>query len=197
MNEKITEYIDNAQPFAQPILWHFRDLIHKVCPKVEEKLKWGVPFFDYKGSMCFMAGFKNHCNIGFWKGAIMQDALLFTENNTKALGGLNKIKAITDLPNDDTLMAYIAEAMILNENGVKVTPAFKKIAVPEMPKEFTEALQNEPIVLGIFEGFTPSQRKEYILWIASAKTEATKSKRILQAIDWIADGKIKDWKYVK
>jgi hypothetical protein len=65
----IDDYINAAQPFAQPILKHLRALVHKACPDVEEKIKWSFPHFEYKGPICHMAAFKQHCAFGFWKGS--------------------------------------------------------------------------------------------------------------------------------
>ena len=75
---KIDAYITKAQPFAKPILIHIRELVHKACPDVEEKIKWGFPHFDYKDEMmCSMAAFKNHAVFGFWKAPLMKDKKLF------------------------------------------------------------------------------------------------------------------------
>ncbi len=64
---RIDAYIDKSASFAQPILTHLRDLVHQACPDVEETMKWSMPHFDYKGVMCSMASFKQHCSVSFWK----------------------------------------------------------------------------------------------------------------------------------
>ena len=66
-------YIAKAEPFAQPILHHIRELVHIACPNIEESLKWGFPNFSYKGIVCNMASFKQHCSFGFWKAALITD----------------------------------------------------------------------------------------------------------------------------
>lgn len=70
-NPKVDVYIEKSADFAKPILNHIRKVIHDACPEVEEAVKWGMPFFLYKGPMCNMAAFKEHCAFGFWKGRLI------------------------------------------------------------------------------------------------------------------------------
>lgn len=198
----IDNYISKAQDFAKPILTHFRKLVHQTCPDVEEKIKWGMPFFDYKGQMlCNMASFKQHCAIGFWKAAIMKDAVLLENAKSEsAMGHLGKITSIKDLPSDKKLIAWIKEAMILNDEGKTVSkpkPNEKDKQELTVPKELTAALNKNKKAKAAFEKFAYSHRKEYILWISEAKTDATKEKRINTTIEWLTEGKGRNWKYEK
>jgi uncharacterized protein YdeI (YjbR/CyaY-like superfamily) len=196
---RIDAYIDKAQPFAQPILRHLRKLVHQACPQVEETMKWSFPHFDYKGElMCSMAAFKQHAVFGFWKAALMKDpSLRETAKSEVAMGHLGRITALNDLPADHQLLAWIKEAMTLNDLGVKVEkkPVEKKeVLVPDF---LMEALRRHPKAMARFDTWPPSHRKEYVEWIADAKTEATREKRIGQAMEWIAEGKGRNWKYEK
>ncbi len=197
--KKIDEYIHKAQPFAQPILTHLRELVHKACPEVEEKVKWGMPFFDYKGPMCHMASFKQHAVFGFWKAALMKDKdLMEMAKSEVAMGHLGKLTSLKDLPSNKQLTAYIKEAMQLNEEGVKLPPKKKSAAAPvEVPAELTAALKRNKTAKATFDAFSNSHRKEYIQWITEAKTEATREKRLEQAIEMMAEGKSRNWKYEK
>jgi hypothetical protein len=122
----IDNYINAALPFAQPILKHLRALVHKACPDVEEKIKWSFPHFEYKGPMCHMAAFKQHCAFGFWKAALMTDKTLIDKAATEeAMGHFGRITSLNDLPSDRKLNAYIKEAMALNEAGIKAPPPKK------------------------------------------------------------------------
>src|SRR5688572_15960475 len=115
---RIDEYISKSAGFAQPVLKHFRALIHKTCPNVQEKIKWGFPHFDYEGGpMSHMAAFKQHCAIGFWKASLMKDAskLVDTAKTEEAMGHLGRITSLQDLPKDAVLIRYIKDAMKLNE----------------------------------------------------------------------------------
>ncbi|MES2796551.1 MAG: DUF1801 domain-containing protein [Bacteroidota bacterium] len=197
-NPKVDEFIAKSRDFAKPILEHLRQLVHDNCPEVEEKMKWSMPFFDYKGEMmCHMASFKQHCAFGFWKASLMKDAtLLAVAQSEQAMGHLGKITSLADLPPDAKLASYIKEAMALNENGVKIkkpkTETKKEISVPS---DFMDKLENNPLAIEYFEKSSYSFKKEYVVWIEEAKTEATRLKRMSQAIEWIAEGKGRNWKY--
>ena len=193
----VPEYIHRALPFAQPILQHVYQLVHRVCPEVEEKLKWGMPCFSYRGEMlCHMAAFKEHCVVGFWKAALMKDPILMQNAKEEtAMGHLGKISSLKDLPSDAKLTRWIKEAMVLNEQGIKV----KRTVTPSEeilpPSNFLQALTKNKAAKKTYEAFSVSAKKEYLEWITEAKTHATQTKRIEQAILWMAEGKRRHWKY--
>jgi uncharacterized protein YdeI (YjbR/CyaY-like superfamily) len=196
---RIDEYISKSADFAQPILKHLRQLVHKACPGIEEKIKWSFPNFDYKGSMCSMASFKNHCAFGFWKASIMKDdAGILHEQGNSGMGSLGKITSLKDLPSDNILLNYIKEAVRLNEEGVKLPPR-KKTTEKELlvPPGLAAALRKNKKAQTVFETFSPSHKKEYIEWITEAKTEATRDRRIESGIEMMMEGKIRNWKYVR
>jgi len=203
MGTKIKEVdiiIDKAAPFAQPIMRHYRNLIHDNCPNVEEKIKWGMAFFDYKGPMTHIAAFKAHCAIGFWKALLLEEFsnTLQLEERT-AMGHFGKIGGIDEMPSDEILIPIIVEAWRLNEENVKL-PAKNKVVKEiddSVPEELKIALSKAPQAQFNFEKFSPSHKREYSNWIREAKTETTKLKRINTAIEQLNEGKSKDWKYQK
>lgn len=202
MGKKIKEvdaYIAKSAAFAQPILQHIRALVHSTCPDVEEKIKWGFPHFDYKNEMmCSMASFKQHAVMGFWKASLMKDkALLAMARSEEAMGHLGKITSLKNLPSDKKLTAYIKEAMLLNDNGVKLPAKPKSIEKKEIetPDYLKKALSKNKKAERFFNEFAYSHRKEYITWITEAKREETRNKRMATAIEWIAEGKGRNWKY--
>jgi hypothetical protein len=199
LNPAIDAYIAKAAPFAQPVLKHLRQLAHKACPQVEEKLKWGMPSFEYRGLLCGFASFKQHCTFGFWKAILMKDAPALTgKESHAAMGNLGKITSLKDLPKDAVLTRWIKEAMILNEENIKipknVQPKYQKQEL-ETPAYFTAAVKKNKAAWKTFEAFSPSNKRDYVEWITDAKTEATREKRLAQAIEWMAEGKIRNWKY--
>jgi len=198
-DKRIDAYIETKADFAKPILNHIRKLVHKACPAVEETIKWGMPFFDYKGSMCMMAAFKEHCTLGFWKAKLMNDPeSILQVADRAAMGNFDRITSLKDLPSDKIMIAYIKEAARLNEENIKSTPKQKApVGVLEMPVDFAAALKENKQAQAVFENFSPGKRKDYIEWITEAKTEATKLKRIQTAVEWIAAGKARNWKYEK
>ncbi|MBW4888492.1 YdeI/OmpD-associated family protein [Mucilaginibacter sp. HMF5004] len=199
-NPTVDVYIDKAAAFAKPILAHWRQLIHNTCPDVDEAIKWGFPHFDYKGDfMCVIAAYANHCSFTFLKAELMNDARLKESKALKPIKRfLGKVTNLSDLPADDEFIALIKEAMVLNEKGIKViVQKTDKPKVLEMPDYFSEKLAANPIAKEVFENKSDSFRKDYIIWITDAKTDATRQKRMEEAIAWIAEGKARFWKYEK
>lgn len=197
-DKRVELYINKCAEFAQPILWRITEVVHKACPDVEETLKWGMPYFTYKGSnLCGMAAFKQHCVFGFWMGSKMKDPnkILRTGENKTSMGNLGRMTSIKDLPSDKILISYIREAMSLIDKGVKLdrAPAAKQNL--KVPAYFSKALSKNKKALAIFENFSPSRRKEYIEWITEARTEETRNTRMKTAIGWISEGKSRHWKY--
>ena len=195
-DKRVDAYIEKAQPFAKPILNHLRELIHKGCPDVEETIKWSFASFDYKGSFCSMAAFKEHCAFGFWKAALMKDAEKMKDNQQNAMGHAGKIKSLEDLPSDKIIIGWIKEAAKLNDDGVKLPPR-KKTEQKDLviPDYFTKALAKNKKAMLAFDNFSPSRKKEYVQWIAEAKTEETRNRRMEIALEWIGEGKGRNWKY--
>jgi uncharacterized protein YdeI (YjbR/CyaY-like superfamily) len=198
-NKQVDAYIEKAQPFAQPILIHIRKLIHTACPNVEEKIKWGFPNFDYKGVFCNMAGFKEHCAFGFWKGNLMKDTHdIFAKD--QAMGNLGRLTSLKDLPSDKILLSYIKQAVDLNDKGVKrlvkpkVAPGSKELVTPDY---LSKALAKNKKAQKEFEAFSYSKKKEYVDWLTEAKSEDTRNTRLETAVEWIAEGKSRNWKYMK
>jgi len=194
----IDAYIAKSADFAKPILNHLRELVHKSCPDAEEKMKWSFPHFDYKGEMmCSMAAFKQHAVFGFWKATLMKDRVLVDNAKSEvSMGHLGKLTSLKDLPSDKKLIAWIKEAMKLNDEGIKIAkpkPVAKKEL--EVPDYFTKALSKNKTASKIFEAFPYSHKKEYVEWITEAKTDETRNRRIGSAIEMIAEGKSRNWKY--
>ena len=198
---RIDAYIKKSADFAKPVLNHLRSLVHKACPGVEETMKWSFPHFEYKGAiLCSMASFKQHCAFGFWKASIMKDPEKVLQLMGKtAMGQLDRIESLKDLPADKILIAYIKEAAKLNEDEIKLPQKKKSDDKKELivPDVLTSALQKNKKARTTFEAFSYSNKKDYVEWITEAKTDATRESRLETAIEWISEGKIRNWKYVK
>lgn len=189
---RIDAYIAQAAPFAKPILMHLRKLVHAACPEVEETLKWRNPSFSYKGLLCGMAAFKEHCAFGFWKHALV----VGEDGDREAMGSFGRITSLDDLPADKAIIGYVKKAAALNDAGVRVARVPKAARPPiRVPSDMTAALKKNAKARRQFEAFSPSHRREYLEWITEAKTDATRQKRLATAIEWIAEGKGRNWKY--
>ncbi|PRC91795.1 YdeI/OmpD-associated family protein [Solimicrobium silvestre] len=199
-NPKVDAYTETVEDFAKPILVHLRALIHATCPEVIEEVKWGNPHFDYKGDMmCIFAAYKKHCSFTFYKDSLMGDARLKANAGISAAKRfMGKLTNVADLPPDRELKSWIKESMALNEQGVKLPARESKTPKDvEIPAAFAEKLQANPKIIKIFESKSASFQKEYNVWIGEAKTEATRDKRIEEAMAWIVEGKGRFWKYAK
>jgi uncharacterized protein YdeI (YjbR/CyaY-like superfamily) len=189
-------YIENAAPFAQPILKRLRRLFHTACPGIKEELKWGHPTFVQKGIVGGMAAFKEHASFGFWKEKLLSDPYnLFSKDREAGMFG-SKLADVSELPPDDVLISYICEAVALNESGKKL-PKPKKSAPKELvvPPDLRAALKKNKKAAATFDGFSYSHKKEYVEWITEAKQEATRERRIATTIEWLSEGKSRNWKY--
>jgi uncharacterized protein YdeI (YjbR/CyaY-like superfamily) len=203
MDPKIDAYIEKAQPFAQPILTHLRKLMHKACPDAEEAVKWGHPFFLYRGTILgHMAAFKQHCSFGFWGeeiGAVLRDAKVVQDGG---MGSLGRITTVKDLPSEKEMVGWIRQASALIDAGehTSIMAARNKVVkapkpAPKASPEFVVALKKNKKASAVFEAFSPSCKRDYVEWIAEAKRDDTRDKRIAQAVEWIAEGKQRNWKY--
>ena len=195
-DDRVDTYIARAEAFAQPILNHLRALVHAACPGVHETIKWGFPHFEHEGVLCSMAAFKAHCAFGFWH-ANMRAIETARAGHGAAMGQFGRITKIGDLPEDAVLKTLIREAAALNKKGVKsmrAMPARPK-APPVAPEYLVAALRRKKGALTNFQAMSPSHQREYIEWLVGAKRDETRDKRLATAVEWIADGKSKEWKY--
>ncbi len=192
-DERVDAYIQKSPEFAKPILKHLRALVHATCPDAEETIKWRMPMFMHHGILCGMAAFKHHCAFVLFK-----HKLVFENHaaNDEAMGQFGRITALSQLPSDKVVAAYIRKGMKLNESGVKVPRAPAKKPPLKIPDDLAAALKKNKRALGVFEKFAPSHKREYIEWIVDAKRDETRAKRVAQAIEWIAEGKQRNWKYM-
>jgi uncharacterized protein YdeI (YjbR/CyaY-like superfamily) len=203
MNPKVDAYLTRARPFAQPILEHLRQLVHKACPEVEETIKWSRPFFEYRGAiLCNMSAFQEHCSFGFWgeeMSAVLRGAKVLREDG---MGSLGRITSLKDLPSGKQMLGWLRQAAEFVDSGQYTSPiaARRKVVkapkpVLETPPEFATALKRNKKAAAIFAAFSPACKREYLEWITEAKRVETRDKRIATAVEWIAEGKQRNWKY--
>jgi hypothetical protein len=199
----VDAYINKAKPFAQPILRHLRVLVHKGCPNVQETIKWSRPFFEYRGTILGnMSAFKEHCSFGFWGeeiGAVLREAGVVQDGG---MGSLGRITTVKDLPSDKALLGFIRTSAGFIDRGEHTSPIaarHKVVKAPkaavETPDELSAALKKNKKAATVFAAFSPSCKREYVEWIADAKRKETRDKRIATALEWIAEGKQRNWKY--
>jgi uncharacterized protein YdeI (YjbR/CyaY-like superfamily) len=194
-DRRIDAYIAKAPEYARPIISKVREMVHQAAPECEETLKWGHPTFMQNGILCGVAAFKEYCAVNFWKATLI---LGEGAQQTGSAGVLGKIHSVKDLPPKTVFAGYVKRAVELNVSGTKAPrPPAKPKKPVSMPDDFRKAISRSAKLRDNFEAFSQSHKREYIEWITDAKQDVTRAKRIDQAVAWIAEGKPRNWKYMK
>jgi uncharacterized protein YdeI (YjbR/CyaY-like superfamily) len=199
-NPAVDAYIGRSAPFARPILTRIRALMHKADPAIEETIKWGVPHFEHQGIVASMAAFKQHVAFGFWREKLIREELgrdaerMFPRGAERGMGG-RKLRTIAELPPAAVVGRAVRAGVALNEAGVKPARARKRKPPPKAPPYLRAALEKNARARATFERLTPGQQREYVEWLVEAKQDATRERRLAQAIEWLAVGKQRYWKY--
>ena len=190
---RVDAYIARAAPFARPVLTYLRAVVHEACPEAVETLKWGMPTFMHHGILCGFAAFKEHASFGFWKASLILDRR--GKPAEAGMGNFGKLTAISDLPARRVLLGYVRQAVRLNEAGIKARPKPKPKPAARMPADLRSALARAAKARATWGAFSPSQRREYIEWITEAKGEGTRARRVATTVEWLEQGKRRNWKY--
>ena len=195
-DKRVDAYIEKSAEFAKPILRELRSIVHEGCPDVEETMKWSMPFFMYKGVLCNMASFKEHCAFGFWKASLILEA---EDNKSKdAMGQLGRITSVKDLPARKALLSYVKKARKLHDDGIPSKPK-PKTEKKELivPAYFMTAVKKNKKALITFQAFPYSKKKDYVEWVTGAKSDETRDRRLKTSVEWLSEGKSRMWKYEK
>ena len=193
---RVDDYIAKSAPFARPILRKIRAAVHAGCPDVEETMKWSFPHFMHHGILCSMASFKGHCAFGFWKEQSMTGE---RDRDGDVAPKFGRVTSVKDLPSRAAFVRLVREAVRLNEDGV-MPPARQ---VPDRsrsvraPADLLAALKNNARARAAYDEMSPSHKREYIEWITEAKRDETRKRRVATAVEWMAEGGIRDWRYVR
>jgi uncharacterized protein YdeI (YjbR/CyaY-like superfamily) len=199
-NPAVDAYIAKSPDFARPILARIRATMHEACPAIEETMKWGVPHFEREGIVAAMAAFKQHAAFGFWSRKLLEQRLgkdaakVFPKDAERGMGG-RKLRSVGELPSKALLVRTIKLAVALNQEGIRPKREPSKKPPVKPPPYLVAALKKSAKARRTFEGFTDSQRREYVDWLAGAKQDATRERRLATTIEWLAEGKQRNWKY--
>ena len=197
---RVDAYIAAAAPFAKPILRHLRKVVHEGCPEIEETIKWGMPSFVLDGIVCGMAAFKAHATFGFWNEKAVSKALgqNVGKAEKEAMGQFGRITKRSDLPSAAALRKMVRIAAALDRSGVRAVRGKKpRRAELSVPPDLAAALRKHARARTTFEAFAPGHRRDYIEWITEAKREETRAKRLATTLEWLAQGKRRNWRYEK
>ena len=190
---RIDAYIERQAEFAKPILRHLREVVHAACPEAEETLKWSMPTFMYRKEMLAgMAAFKQHATFGFWRGSLVVGK---SDEQMSGMGQFGRLTSIDDLPPRKELEALVKKAMRLTDEGVKPPRDKHKKEPFTVPQDLRAAIDANPAAAATFDAFPPSAQREYVDWVSEAKRDETRTKRLNQTVEWLAEGKRRHWKY--
>jgi len=203
---RIDAYIERAAPFARPILSALRRALHQACPDAQETIKWGMPFFEHAGRpLAHMAAFKQHCGFGIWRGRELADQ----GKNGEAMGQFGRITSLAELPPPREFKAVIRAAMQriddADDTAAPKTATSARSARPAktarpalaMPDDLRAALAAASAARKTYDAFAPGKQRDYLEWVLEAKRAETRAQRIAQAVEWLAEGKARHWKYEK
>lgn len=205
---RVDAYIEKAADFAKPMLERVRKAFHKGCPDVVETIKWSMPFFEHAGPLGYMAAFKKHASFGFWRAKELPDPEELFVDVGKMQMGMNKVYSLKELSTQAVIVGYVKRAAKHNErltadkaaakkSGKKVAKKKARVASPKVPADLAAALKKSKRAKATYDSFPPSAKRDYVEWITGAKREATRKKRLATAIEWMAEGKRRNWKYEK
>jgi uncharacterized protein YdeI (YjbR/CyaY-like superfamily) len=193
---RVDEYIEKSAPFARPILKKIRAAVHAGCPDVEETMKWSFPHFMHHGILCSMASFKSHCAFGFGKEQLLTGA---DGSGSVATVAFGRVTSVKDLPTQAVFLRLVRDAARLNEDGFKppARAAVDRAKSVRAPADLLAALRNNPKARAAYDDLSPSHKREYIEWITEARRSETRKERVATAVEWMAEGRIGNWKYVR
>ena len=201
-SREVTAYIAAAPPFARPILRHLRGLFHAADPGLVETIKWGAPFFEHDGIVGSLSAFQAHVSLGFWRGDELKDRGRVFRKVGRTQMAMARLTSLDDLPDDAVLIDLVRQAVALNDAAAAAPKAAKtgsgrrQIAPrPKVPADLKRALTTSAAARRTFEAFPPGEQREYVQWLEDAKRPETRARRLAQTLEWLAEGKRRNWKY--
>jgi hypothetical protein len=198
---RVDAYIAKLPDFSKEICTRFRAIVHEAAPDIEEDIKWRQPTFMHNGIVCGMAAFKHHVMIHFWKQALLSGSHARRATDDQTLEKLNRLTSAAEMPAKSVIAGFVKAAVKLNDGTAKaprpMKAATKTRAPLRTPPVFAKALARSPKAKKTYEAFSPSHKREYVEWISDAKSDETRDRRIEQALGWMAEGKPRNWKYMR
>ncbi|MBB4080835.1 uncharacterized protein YdeI (YjbR/CyaY-like superfamily) [Lewinella aquimaris] len=188
MNPKVDAYLGKAKKW-QPEMEKLRGIL--LAAGLEEEFKWGKPCYAYEGSnVVVIAGFKPHCALMFFKGALLKDPhglLVQPGEHTQAMRQLRFTGLEEIRERQPILEGYLKQAKAVEKAGLKVK--LKKTSELEVPEEFQRKLTASPELKTAFEALTPGRQRAYLIHFGSAKQSKTRVSRVERYVAHILSGK--------
>jgi hypothetical protein len=188
MNKEVDIYLAKAKKWQKEMLF-LRDIL--LSFELEEEIKWGKPTYTFnKGIVVMIQAFKDHFDLGFFKGALLQDKagiLIKAGENTQAARQMRftDIKEIEK--RSKIIKSYIKEAITVENNGLKYIGESK--AEPIQVVELQQIFKKNAALKKAFESLTPGRQRAYLIHFSGAKQSETRIARIHKQASKIMCGK--------
>lgn len=183
MDEKLERYFfEKAQPEFQQLCIVLHDVIKAAHPEVKASLKWQMPAYDYKGLMMGVGAFKHKVTVFFHRGAEMEDpeGWFVGQEENKTMRSI-QLKSIDDIPEE--LESYIQNAIKVNDAGKLKLKKLAPKPLPQIPQELTDLLDENHLAKSYFDSLNKTHKREYIVWINSAKRQETRENRLAKTLE--------------
>lgn len=183
--KSVEEYIDSAVRW-QAELRRLREIL--CTTDLEEEVKWGAPCYTIDGkNVVGMAAFKAYFALWFHQGALLSDGknvlINAQEGKTKALRQW-RMTSVSEIRASD-IRRYVREAIKITREGRTIKPERSRPLV--LPPELATALEGNKSAAAAYRNLRPGLQREYADYIAEAKREDTKTRRIDKILPLIID----------
>lgn len=184
--KSVDDYLDSADHW-QDELRALRDIL--LSTGLTEEVKWGAPCYTEQGkNVVGIGGFKSYFGLWFHQGALLDDKagvlINAQEGKTKALRQWRMHSA--DDIDADLIGKYVAEARALVHAGKAIKPSAPRPL--ELPPELRAAFDENREAAKEFDRLRPGLKREYAEYIATAKRDDTKQRRIEKILPMIIAG---------
>lgn len=186
---KIESYIEDARPFARPILIELRRIIRATHEELLDDWKWSAPTYSRNGMVCATWAFTNHATLIFFRADELDDwADAFEPNNDK-VEHTGRVKYTEYNQIDPEVVSnYVLQAVALNESKPGLARRPNQPIEVIVPDVLARALEAAPEAKAFFDGLAPSYRRDWCRWITEAKREETRDRRLTKALDRLTAG---------
>lgn len=185
-SEKLEAYYEKVHPFMEGIS-RLREIALKT--EAKEDFKWSIPVYTLNNKNVFgICKFKSHFGVWFFNGVFLKDPKKVLQNaqegKTKGMRHW-KFQNLSEV-DEKVVLAYMKEALENQKKGLEVkAEKTKKVTIPEL---LQSELKKDSQLKAAFEKFTPYKQKEFSEYIAEAKQDKTKLRRLEKILPMIKEG---------
>jgi Uncharacterized protein conserved in bacteria len=183
------EWLETCPDFSSPIANQLREWILEWEPDLTESVKWNMLCFSGRKLICGISACKKHAGLSFFRGTELPDPeKLFepgSENNTNICS--LRIVALQEV-NRAALRDLLHAAVELDAEPAIPPPPKRRRAPLPLPESLAKALKRDRVAAVNFEKLSPTCRREYIVWVGTAKLPETQKRRLEQTLKALRSG---------